>query len=549
MVVVAVFGFNLGELVMTTFRCAFGCTTSVHLQSWPTRIFSFGSAATQSCNSLRRAFLVSMLVVLPTVVQPSPGVSASAADATNKYASRINSVYGSGVSPDANAAVLLIEAMGPRPEGTPLPAEYYRLLGTNCPPEKGTYFVPFGAGLTPSAQAAAQRDFSRAMSRPWKSEEFPEVAKWLEQNRAPMQLVKKAVQRSDYYVPLVPPTDEQGQSIGLIQTLLPHVQELRSLGRCLLCQAYLHMESKEYLKAWDDLIACHRLGRLTSRGPTLIDYLVGGALSSMAFSAEEQLLATAAFDSEQLKRIRRDLESLPAWGDVSRAMNLTERLMFMDTVDVVASGRIEELDVIGVDMSPSPLGWRIASVFVDWNLVKQRGTLAYDQLHQTMQEHQGVGRLAALDALSGNTPRLHRASVRGLLKELLRQGSVRKVASAAMGDALVDMMLPAVANVDRARLRFQQRDDVLMVGVKVYEFHAANGHFPAALSSMVPEYLPRVPVDSFVGKPLRYDVTADGFRLYSLGENRTDDEGKTFGQKERADDLIIQKPATLIDAN
>ena len=35
-------------------------------------------------------------------------------------------------------------------------------------------------------------------------------------------------------------------------------------------------------QAWEDLQSCHRLGRMIARGPTLIDYLVGITINSIA---------------------------------------------------------------------------------------------------------------------------------------------------------------------------------------------------------------------------------------------------------------------------
>ena len=476
-------------------------------------------------------------------VSLSAGMTPKDAEAQQTWAGRVNEAFGSDIDPDQNAAVLLTQALGPRPEGTELPDEYYELLGTVRPPEDGHDFSAFGEGLSGVAKTKAIDDFSTAMSRPWKAEQFPEVKKWLDRNRAAMKLVERAVQRPQYFTPLVPPVGEDGQTLGMIQTLLPHIQEMRSMGRYTLCQAYLDMEAKQWMSAWENLQICHRLGRLTSRGPTVIDYLVGVALSSMAMQAEQQLLAEADFDSAQLKRIAADLEALPAPGDPARAVNLTERMMFMDTIDLVAGGQTENLETLGLEVGPSGPVRNVLFALVDWNIVKQRGTVAYDRLETVAQSHEGFSRVTALKDSIGTGPSLHRGSARDWLLEFLRQGSVRGVASAAVGDVFVDLMLPALAQVELARLRFEQRELVLRTGVAVLQYRASAGRLPKSPEQLAPRYLANVPRDVFASAPLRFEVTADGFQLYSIGENQKDDQGQTFGDRPGADDLVFQQPA------
>src|SRR5262245_59150500 len=56
------------------------------------------------------------------------------------YAAALNERLGKGVTPANNANVLLWKALGPRPEGGTMPAEFFQLLGIEPPPEKGDYF-------------------------------------------------------------------------------------------------------------------------------------------------------------------------------------------------------------------------------------------------------------------------------------------------------------------------------------------------------------------------------------------------------------------------
>jgi hypothetical protein len=54
---------------------------------------------------------------------------------------------------------------------------------------------------------------------------------------------------------------------------------------------------------------------------------------------------------------------------------------------------------------------------------------------------------------------------------------------------------------------------------------AHDGMLPPTLEALVPEYLSRVPLDPFTGKPLLYLATSDAYVIYSVDRNRVDDHG------------------------
>src|SRR5262245_54505864 len=69
------------------------------------------------------------------------------------YETALNERLGQGVTPDKNAAVLLWDAIGPRtPQGMRMPAEYFKRLGRQEPPEAGDYFIGLATYLKDHAQ-------------------------------------------------------------------------------------------------------------------------------------------------------------------------------------------------------------------------------------------------------------------------------------------------------------------------------------------------------------------------------------------------------------
>jgi hypothetical protein len=62
-------------------------------------------------------------------------------------------------------------------------------------------------------------------------------------------------------------------------------------------------------------------------------------------------------------------------------------------------------------------------------------------------------------------------------------------------------------------------------GVAAAIFRARNGRWPDSVDKLAPEFLDEVPLDPWVGQPLRMRRFDDGLVIYSVGQNETDDGG------------------------
>jgi len=88
------------------------------------------------------------------------------------YGAAINERLGKGITPESNANVLLWKALGPAPEATPVPREFFRRLGMEEPAKDGDYFIYYRAFLTdnlkidPGQFDADIRERDRAGQRP-----------------------------------------------------------------------------------------------------------------------------------------------------------------------------------------------------------------------------------------------------------------------------------------------------------------------------------------------------------------------------------------------
>jgi hypothetical protein len=61
--------------------------------------------------------------------------------------------------------------------------------------------------------------------------------------------------------------------------------------------------------------------------------------------------------------------------------------------------------------------------------------------------------------------------------------------------------------------------------IAVERYLRQHNRLPESLDQLVPEFLHEVPIDPFDGKPIRYGPQNTGYKLYSVGRNRTDEKG------------------------
>ena len=89
---------------------------------------------------------------------------------------------------------------------------------------------------------------------------------------------------------------------------------------------------------------------------------------------------------------------------------------------------------------------------------------------------------------------------------------------------------PGLQQHGAALLRHQADEQVVLAELAIGLFHEDHGHWPATLEELVPDYLPKVPLDLHGKGPLIYRVTDGGYVLYSVSHDGRDDGG-SFGTR------------------
>ncbi|MBI1918444.1 MAG: hypothetical protein HYS12_27450 [Planctomycetes bacterium] len=472
------------------------------------------------------------------------------ADGYIDYAAALNERLGKGIKPQDNANVLLWKAFGPHPEGAKMPPDFFKWLGIDAPPERGDYFLNLTRFMReqlqvePGSERAKglydQQD--RAMQRPWTAKDYPEIAAWLRANEKPLALVIEATKRPHYFNPLVPTKNKKGSS-GLVGALLPGVQKCREFASALTARAMLNVSQGRPDDAWQDLLACHRLGRLTARGGTLIEGLVGIAVDMVASKADLAFLDAAKPTEKQLRACLRDLQKLPPLPSTVDEVDLGERFLFLDII--THRGGIQFLEGLSGGAPPKvpdPKAERLLDD-IDWDLVLRNANRWYDRMVAAMRVKDRPEREKKLSRIEEDLKGLKKSFTdRGSLAKLLLEKDTPKARGEVFADVLISQVVPAVRKVQEAHDRIEQAQANLHVAFALACYRSEHGRYPAKLDALAPKYLAKVPSDLFSGKALIYHPDKDGYLLYSVGVNGKDEQGRSYEDDPPGDDLAVRIP-------
>jgi hypothetical protein len=415
---------------------------------------------------------------------------------------------------------------------------HFTLIGMKRPPEKGAYAISLGQFASKTLKlkgddlTALLELQGKASRGPWTAREHPQLEAWLQANQTPLGLVHRATRLSRCYFALVT-REKDGQRGDLIGALLPSVQSCRSLAALLSTRAMLRLGEGKHEQAWNDLHACHRLGRLLQQGNTLIEVLVGLAIEQVAIDATVPYLAHSRPGEKKLAALLADLRKLPPPGDIADKVNWGERFMFLDTVrmlDLCGASYLEALS-----SGPGKVTRGLGMPGVDLTATLRYVNPWYDRMVDALRaptRAQRVDRLTAIDREARDL----KAKVNSVGYTALGLLGGSDFRGRQIGQILVGLLMPAIQKLHDAGDRLRQNHANLLLAMELERIHRKQGAYPEKLPD-------KAPTDLFTGKPLIYRLDdGGGYVLYSVGPNGKDDGGKSRVDMPPGDDLVIRMP-------
>lgn len=290
--------------------------------------------------------------------------------------------------------------------------------------------------------------------------------------------------------------------------MLPHLSSIRDMARLLKVEAIMHIEDGQADEAIESVAAIFGVARSMSEEPVLISQLIRVGCEWYGVSAIERIVNRSELDNEQLAGLA-EMIAGAGKGLNFRISLMGDRCCLLDMFRDPA--RVDQ-SLIGGPRIPGVL----LMAFKATGLSDKAGIQYLDFTDEFLQamELPERERTAAVKAIE---KKLEEA--RGIQMMMLRM-------FAPAYTHLVDLDLRSVAHFRAAR-----------AGLAVERYRLAAGKRPGTLGELVGEYLDVVPKDPFDGAELRYIRLEEGFVVYSIGEDGSDDGGaeKNKGNKDSWD--------------
>lgn len=290
------------------------------------------------------------------------------------------------------------------------------------------------------------------------------------------------------------------QGVGM---LMPHLAKLRQAARLLALEALERIEAGKGDDAAASLLACLRMGECVRQEPVLISALVRIACDAIAIAQLERWASRTRPSPAVLERLEAALATAADPRIIEQAM-VGERCFGIDVYQsyIFKPNRAEMIRNLGDMDVPFPLLVNLIP-----NAYFKEDMCCYLDI---MNAYVAAARKPYPECY------LVGARVGKDLEERIPKCFV-----------VARLLLPALGRVFASGQQHLARCDSARVALAVLRYKAKHGRLPADLAALVPDFVKAIPPDPFDGKPLRYRADADGFTVYTIGENLKDDGGAT----------------------
>lgn len=489
------------------------------------------------------------------------------------YLAALNRLGTEGVTPENNAAVLLVEAIGPQSAPQEHRSQFFQQIGVTPPPIQGEYFISLKdfalkAAVPPQQgdvdlsdwlrqdQAREEKNSQRfkdasdqlatVLQELWSMEECPTLAQWLSANETPLQLAQEAANRSEFYLPLM------SKEMGVVEASSGDaIYQLPEIARALTARAMLRLKQERFEEAWRDILAVHRWSRLVGRRPFLVDILGAVRLNDMAAQANIALAYYGDGNAEQIEQMLEDLQRLPTLPDVAEKVGVGSRFEYLDAVVYVARRVDQEM----LEESKSnPWGFLMTRAdrhaLIDWNAIMRSGNRWHNLLEEAARQPTYQTQLAALREVEVAWKQHVGEEPDGAFESFIAlAASPRNAVTKTLDRRLASLFFPSCESAIVARHRAQAWFRMTQIALTLAAHRADHGEYPNQLDELAPTSREHSRNDPFTDEPLRYQRAEEGYLLWSVGPNLRDqvnlhpDSPPSDPRRPDGDDIIIQMPA------
>lgn len=292
---------------------------------------------------------------------------------------------------------------------------------------------------------------------------------------------------------------------------LPHISDLLGAGQILMLRARAELVLGRPNAALEDTLLILRLGRSVELEPTLISLLVRIALDLIGLGVVES--GIPQWDEEGVRRLEAALSGIDPHAALLRALR-GERAYACSAFAAIRDSSSNDAQALLQTKGFAKNGWSLPVLV---------GISAYafaflpgDEALVTRTYQEWVDHFEE----QGGPPRQAGASMAKTRLEAIRASPFLRVRH-----TIALLTFPSVEGTFRRVAFWHTRLHQARAACAIQRFALALGRLPTTLEELVPDDLREIPLDPMDGRPLRYRLDEDGYLLWSVGWNETDEGG------------------------
>jgi hypothetical protein len=304
---------------------------------------------------------------------------------------------------------------------------------------------------------------------------------------------------------------------------LPHLSDMRQLGRMIAARTYILSEEKKYREAFESAIVGLQLGDSLADEPLYISQLIRRSIDATAFKPLARILDCfpEEISIEDYQRVISEVDKKKKeWTkNLEGESGIFETSIFEETLRGNSSFRKGLLSYLG-----QSLQLRLFSKFYGsylWRPVLKRDYALF------------IGHFTE-GALLSRLP-YYEARERCIT---LQNETKNTISKAPMNFILSGMLCRNLPRMMQYQAEHHAKLGALKIALCLKIYRAETGKYPEQLSSLVPDVIPQLPLDPFTGRDYVYRKAGKGFTVYSVGVNLENNRGiLTYPRNEGYDDI------------
>jgi hypothetical protein len=295
---------------------------------------------------------------------------------------------------------------------------------------------------------------------------------------------------------------------------LPYITNALNAVRFLSLRAAAEIETGRGEEALQDILFSFRMADVARSWGVLINYLVAVSCDTINFVPLTEGLQRHVWDDGQLRRLEAALAERKPCADYVRSIR-QERLGSMRVFEFFRSQQVNVMNLGASLTDQKPSGQeRAMEAFV---FLRPRGWLKSDESYALDWLQHGM--IDPIDADRGLVDATMADEVAH--QKLIDQGSFWMKMKCPLSLLLISALPTSIQKAAYTQARVGE----LRIACAVERCRLEEGRIPDALDSLVPRYLPALPIDPIGGAPYVYRQQVDSYLIYSIGWNRRDDGG------------------------